>query len=79
MNAAPQQVVDGNLYAPQDGRILRGLVNTGADRTAGRPRILAAARKQGSAKIIMGHRLLCSGCKLSLHAPGAKVLCEFAK
>ena len=29
MNAVPQNAVDGNLYAPQDGRILRGIAMPG--------------------------------------------------
>ena len=37
MNAAPQQVVDGNLYAPQDGRILRGLAMPGQTVQRGDP------------------------------------------
>ena len=37
MNAAPQQVVDGNLYAPQDGRILRGLAMPGQTVQPGDP------------------------------------------
>ena len=40
MNAAPQQVVDGNLYAPQDGRILRGLAMPGQTVQRGDPVVL---------------------------------------
>ena len=40
MNAAPQQVVDGNLYAPLDGRILRGLAMPGQTVQRGDPVVL---------------------------------------
>ena len=40
MNAAPQQVVDGNLYAPQDGRILRGMAMPGQNVQRGDPVVL---------------------------------------
>lgn len=40
MNAAPQQVVDGNLYAPQDGRIMRGIAAAGQTVQRGEPVIL---------------------------------------
>ena len=40
MNAAPQQVVDGNLYAPQDGRILRGMAMPGQTVQRGDPVVL---------------------------------------
>ena len=40
MNAAPQQVVDGNLYAPQDGRILRGMAMPGQSVQRGDPVVL---------------------------------------
>ena len=40
MNAAPQQVVDGNLYAPHDGRILRGMAMPGQNVQRGDPVVL---------------------------------------
>lgn len=40
MNAVPQNAVDGNLYAPQDGRILRGLVMPGQSVQRGEPVVL---------------------------------------
>lgn len=40
MNAAPQQVVDGNLYAPHDGRILRGMAMPGQTVQSGDPVVL---------------------------------------
>lgn len=40
MNAAPQQVVDGNLYAPQDGRILRAISAQGQTVQRGEPVVL---------------------------------------
>jgi len=39
-NAAPQQAVDGNLYAPQAGRILRGLAMPGQSVQRGEPVVL---------------------------------------
>ena len=40
MNAVPQPVVDGNLYAPQDGRIMRGIAAAGQTVQRGEPVIL---------------------------------------
>lgn len=40
MNAVPQNAVDGNLYAPQDGRILRGIVMPGQSVQRGEPVVL---------------------------------------
>ena len=40
MNAAPHQAVDGNLYAPQDGRIMRGIAAAGQTVQRGEPVIL---------------------------------------
>lgn len=40
MNAVPQNAVDGNLYAPQDGRILRGIAMPGQSVQRGEPVVL---------------------------------------
>ena len=40
MNAVPQNAVDGNLYAPQDGRILRGIAMPGQSVQCGEPVVL---------------------------------------
>ena len=40
MNAVPQNSVDGNLYAPQDGRILRGIAMPGQSVQRGEPVVL---------------------------------------
>ena len=40
MNAVPQIAVDGNLYAPQDGRILRGIAMPGQSVQRGEPVVL---------------------------------------
>ena len=40
MNAVPQNAVDGNLYAPQDGRILRGIAMLGQSVQRGEPVVL---------------------------------------
>ena len=40
MNAVPQNTVDGNLYAPQDGRILRGIAMPGQSVQRGEPVVL---------------------------------------
>ncbi len=40
MNVVPQNAVDGNLYAPQDGRILRGIAMPGQSVQRGEPVVL---------------------------------------